>query len=160
MITGQVGLIPQDGYWFSRLIAWVTGSQYTHIVVAINENQCVSAEPGGARVRPISFYPGIVWSRYPLRTWQRRRIVRYAVSRIGTPYATADFIAAGIAIITRTRTPDWLAAYVEDDERLICSQLCDLALQAGNIHVFHDYRPAGAVVPSSFEKVFRARGWL
>lgn len=160
MITGQVGLVPAAPNWASWIVEWASKSSYTHMVVAISETHCVSAEPGGARVRPISFYPdGVVWSRFPMWPWQRRRSVRYALSRVGTPYAHMDYWAVGLALVTRSRTPEWLQAYIADTDRLICSQLCDLALQAAGIHVFFDERPAGAVIPASFGKVFVARGW-
>ena len=159
MITGQVGLIESDGRTKGELVAWATRSRYSHMVVAVSETLCVSAEPGGARIRPIEFYPEVVWSRYSLRPSQRRRIVRYALSKLGTKYAWLDYFAAGIASVTRTNTPEWLRSFIETDDRLICSQLCDLALQAAGIHVFFDERPAGAVVPASFGRVFVARGW-
>lgn len=159
MITGQVGLIPSDGQFKGQVVAWASRSRWSHMVVAISETECVSAEPGGARIRPTSYYPEIVWSRFAMRPGQRRRAVRYAIRRIGTPYAWFDYIAAGVALVTRTRTPEWLRSYIADTDRLICSQLCDLALQAAGIHVFFDERPAGAVIPSSFGRVFVARGW-
>ena len=159
MITGQVGLIASDGALMGRVVAWASRSVWCHTVVAISETHCVSAEPGGARVRPISFYPEIVWSRFAMRPAQRRRVVRFAIKCVGVPYAWFDFVAAGFALVTRAKTPEWLRAYIADTDRLICSQVCDLALQAGGIHVFFDERPAGAVIPSSFGKVFVARGW-
>ena len=159
MITGQVGLIASDGAFMGRMVAWASRSNWCHCVVAISETHCVSAEPGGARVRPISFYPEIVWSAFPMRPGQRRRAVRFAIKCVGVPYAWSDFVAAGIALVTRTKTPEWLRAHVAGTDSLICSQLCDLALQAAGIHVFFDERPAGAVIPASFGKVFVARGW-
>lgn len=158
-VTGQVGLIRSDGHWKGQIVALVSKSQFCHMVVAISETHCVSAEPGGARVRPMSFYPEIVWSRFPMRASQRRRAVRYALSRVGAPYGWFDYLAAGVAMLTRTQTPEWLRSYIADDNRLLCSQLCDLTLQAAGIHVFFDERPAGAVIPASFGKVFVARGW-
>ena len=159
MITGQVGLVPGDKGWASGVVMWATRSNWSHMVVAISERECVSAEPGGVRIRPIGYYPGTVWSKFPLRWTQRRRIVNFARSRIGTKYAWIDYLAVGVAIITGRATPEWLRSYVADDTSLICSQLCDLALQAGGIHVFFDHRPAGAVIPASFARVFIARGW-
>ncbi|MDR6907484.1 hypothetical protein J2X63_003192 [Agromyces sp. 3263] len=129
------------------------------MIVAINEHEVVSAEPGGARIRPIDYYPGIVWSQFPLRRAQRRRIAVFARTRVGTPYAWSDYFAVGAALITGRSTPEWLRSYVADTSRLVCSQLCDLALQAGGVHVFFDHRPAGAVIPASFARVFIARGW-
>jgi hypothetical protein len=159
MITGQVGLVPADEKLRGRIVAWAMRSYWCHMIVAVSETHCVSAEPGGARVRPMSDYDEICWSKFPMRPSQRRRSVRFALSRIGVPYAWIDWFAVGVALITRTKTPEWLRSFVADNDRLLCSQLADLSLQAAGIPVFFDERPAGAVTPGSFAKVFIARGW-
>ena len=159
MITGQVGLVPSDGAFKSKVVAWASRSYWCHVVVAISETECVSAEPGGTRIRPIAFYPEIVWSRFPMRPWQRRRAVRFAKDCIGKAYAWGDYWAVGLALVTRRQAPEWLRASVANTDTLICSQVADLALQAAGIHVFYDERPAGAVIPASFGKIFKARGW-
>ena len=159
MRTGQIGIVPADKGWASAVVAWASKSNWTHCVVAISETHVASAEPGGARIRPIDYYPGTVWSKFHLRPSQRRRIVKFARDRLGTPYAWSDYYAVGLALITGTQTPDWLASYVADTRKLICSQYCDLAYQAAGIHLFIDDRPAGAVIPASIAKLFIARGW-
>ena len=55
MLTGQVMLISTSG-WVGRLVQIVSKSAYNHCTIAINELECVSAEPGGAVIRPISDY--------------------------------------------------------------------------------------------------------
>lgn len=163
-LTGQVGIVHGTA-WDARLVQVVTASHWNHSVIAISDTHCISAEPGaaGARIRPISHYEqageDIEWSRFPLRGWQRRKITGYAIGHIGTPYNWADFFAAGVASILKQRTPRWLDAFVGSTDRLICSQICDLALQAGGIHLFRDERPVGAVTPASFGAYFKAHGW-
>lgn len=159
MITGQVGLVAPSGDFRGRLTQLVTGSHWVHMIVAVSETHCVSADPGGARVRPVADYGEVCWSQFPLRGSQRRRIVRFALSMVGTPYAWVDWVAAGVAVLTRAGTPEWLRSVVASHKRLLCSQLADLCLQAAGIHVFFDERPAGAVVPASFGRVFVGRGW-
>jgi hypothetical protein len=53
----------------------------------------------------------------------------------------------------------WLRRIVATRDRMICSQMSDLALQAGAIHLFHDRRPIGAVTPADFGRYFVAQGW-
>jgi hypothetical protein len=159
MIAGQVGLVASDGQLKGQAVAWASRSVWCHVVVAISETECVSAEPGGALVRPISFYPEVVWSRFRMTGLQRRLSASYARHRIGTPYAWRDYWAAGVALVTRQQTPAWLRAYIDRDDRLLCSQLADLSLQAAGIHVFKDHRPQGAVIPASFGEYFVSQGW-
>lgn len=159
MLTGQVGLIHSDTGFIPWLIRVISRSHWTHMVVAISETECMSAEPGGARIRPISDYPAITWSQFKLRPWQRRRIATYARTHEGTPYGWLDFFAAGVALLTGRRTPEWLRLYVASTGTLICSQLSDLALQAAGIHIFHDRRPLGAVIPGSFGRYYVEQGW-
>lgn len=160
--TGQVGIVHSKRAGMGRLVQLVTGSHWNHTVVAINDTQCVSAEPGGAIVRPIAYYTrdhDVVWSRFELTHTQRWRIATWARHHRGVEYGYGDFIAAGISSITRRATPAWLRRIVARPDRLICSQLCDLALQAGDVHLFQDNRPAGAVTPADFGREYRAHGW-
>ncbi|MFF2493236.1 hypothetical protein [Agromyces sp. NPDC058064] len=160
-LTAQVAVVHSDRGLAARLVQGITGSAWNHIIVAINDTHCLSAEPGGAIVRPISYYDDhlVVWSRFELDAQQRRRIVNWAWQHVGVPYSWPDFIAAGISSLTKRATPRWLRRFVARPDRLICSQLCDLALQAGGLHLFADHRPAGAVTPASFGALFVELGW-
>ena len=71
MITGQIGLRRHSGGWVGKAIEWATRSHTHHVVVAVSETVCISAEPGGARYRPITDYPSLVWSRFGLTTAQQ-----------------------------------------------------------------------------------------
>jgi hypothetical protein len=158
--TGQVLLVSTSG-WLGRLVQWATGSAYNHSVVAISNTHCVSAEPGGAVIRLISDYrtDRVAWSQFNLTRDQRDRISVWAFEHIGVEYDHAGFVAIGFTKLLGPFAPRWLLRYVGTRDRLICSYLCDLALQAGDIHMFRDHRPEGAVTPASFGKVFVARGW-
>jgi len=160
MITGQVALISTSG-WVGRLVQWATSSAYNHSVVAINDLECVSAEPGGAVIRPIGDYQHdlIAWSRFELTGEQRDRISTWAFEHVGTEYDTVGFAAIAVTKLLGPLAPRWLLRYVGASDRLICSYFVDLALQAGGIHLFRDHRPEGAVTPASFGKVYKARGW-
>lgn len=160
-LTGQIGIIhSRSGFW-GKVVQWVTGSHWNHTVMALDDIVCVSAEPGGALVRPITFYRDeeVVWSQFNLTTHQRDHITRWAVQHIGTEYNWADYFLAGIASITRRATPRWVRRIVATPDRLICSQLCDYAYRAGSKHLFTDHRPLGAVTPGDFGRLFREHGW-
>jgi len=160
MLAGQVGLVSTKG-WVGRLVQLVTRSAFNHSVVAINEHECVSAEPGGAVIRPISYYQHdfVAWSRFNLTAEQRDRITLWAFDHVGVEYDSVGFAAIAVTKLLGPFAPRWLLRYVGAHDRLICSYLCDLALQAGDIHLWRDHRPEGAVTPASFGKVYKARGW-
>jgi hypothetical protein len=160
-LTGQVGLVHTNRGFLGRLVQVVTRSYWNHTVIAISDTECVSAEPGGAVIRPIAYYADehVVWSRFDLAGYQRRLITGWARDHIGTPYNFADFVLAGLVSITGRATPEWLRRIVATPDRLICSQLCDYAYQAANLHLFDDRRPEGAVTPASFGRIFTAHGW-
>jgi hypothetical protein len=160
MITGQVAIISTSG-WVGRLVQLVTGSAWNHSVVAINELECVSAEPGGARIRLISEYrhDTVAWSQFTRSDERRDRITTWAFDHLDVDYDYLGFVAIALTKLLGPFAPKWLLRYIATRDRLICSYLCDLALQAGGIHLFDDHRPHGCVTPGSFGKKFKARGW-
>ena len=158
--VGQVMLISTSGK-IGRLVQIMDRSHWNHMTVAINELECVSAEPGGARIRLISEYDNdeVAWSDFPLTDVQRDNITMWAFNHLGVDYDYLGFVAIAITKILGPFAPRWLLRYIATRDRLICSYLCDLALQAGGIHLFNDHRPRGAVTPGSFGKKYKARGW-
>lgn len=161
MLTGQVGIISgKTGFW-APIIQVITNSHYNHAVVAINETECVSAEPGGAIIRPISYYNtnnSIVWSHLDLHN-KHQLVANKARALVGTPYSWVDFVYAGLGAVLKEHTPQWIANRAANPHALICSQLCDLALQAGGIHLFKDERPPGGVTPGTFGRYYKRHGW-
>jgi hypothetical protein len=141
------------------MIRLITGSHWSHVVIAINELQCVSAEPGGAVVRQISDYPEVVWSHMKLTGRERSIVAFWALQHKGHPYSWVAYYGAAVAAILKDRTPEWLDRLVGRSDKLICSQLADLAMQAVGINLFEDSRPRGAVTPASFGRYFYERGW-
>ena len=161
-LKGQVAVVHGKRGWIGRLVQLIDGTHWNHTVVRLNDNECMSAEPGGALIRPITFYDTdheLVWSQFDLDDTEAELIAEWARNHEGTPYSWGDFIAAGLARITGRATPKWLRRITGDPDRLICSQLCDLALQEGGVHLFQDERPLGAVTPGSFGRRFHALGW-
>ncbi len=158
-LAGQVGIIHSKQGWSPLIVRLVTHSYWSHVIVALDDELCVSAEPGGTVIRAIDSYRDVIWSRFDLDEDQRLLIIGWAARRVGTPYAWSDFYVAGITALLKSHTPKWLRRLAAGTDRLICSQLADLALQAGGIRVFRDDRPRGAVTPASFGRYFYERGW-
>ena len=158
-LAGQIGLCYTTGFW-GRVIRAVTGSHYNHTVIAISDTECIGAEPGGVRVRPITAFPDVVWSKFPLTLPQQVSVVTFAKTELGVRYNYADDLFIGIALLTREHTPRWISRVLSDPDSWQCAQLADAALQRAGVHVFRDDRPYGAVYPGSFVPVFQAFGWL
>jgi uncharacterized protein YycO len=159
--TGQILLIhSRRGFW-GRLVQWGTRSHWNHAAVMVDPYHCLSAEPGGAVLRPITYYrhEEVVSSRFDLTPEQRTTIHLWALGHIDVEYNFGDFILAGIASVTGRATPKWLRRIIATPDRMICSQLCDYAYQAAGIHLFDDARPEGAVIPADFGRLFRTHGW-
>lgn len=161
-LTGQVAIIHAPTGWAGRIVQIITRSHWNHTVTMISNTRCVSAEPGGVRTRNISHYTDneeVVWSQLELTPAQRHTIRRWSLDHLGDRYNWLAYIAIGIALTTGRATPRWLRRWLDNSDDLICSQACDMALQAANIHLFKDHRVAGAVHPGSFGAYFHEHGW-
>ena len=159
-LTGQAALIPDGTKPFQRLISAVTGSPMHHVVVAISNHLCVSAEIDGVRLRPVRYFPNAVWSQFRHTRRQRADIALFAFLQVGKPYALFDVILIGVAILTKTRTPQWLVDRLMNSDRWQCAELADASLQAGGVKLFTDGRPPCAVYPGSFVPYWTEQGWM
>jgi hypothetical protein len=156
---GQVALVHSTGFW-PRIVSWVTGSYWNHMLTGTDDVWCASAESAGVRIRHVSDFPGAVWSEFPETELARDKVAAFALLQEGKPYAFLDDGFIGLAIILRRNAPAWLRRRLRSGKRWECAELADVALQHGGVNVFHDDRAFGAVYPGSFEKVFRRYGWL
>jgi len=156
MITAQIGLVPASANWGSYVVQWVAPSAYTHAVIAVNETVCWSYEPGreGARLRPISDYPGVVWSRFRYTREQRRIIVEYAYRMIGARYGWADYLLTGLSLITHVSS----AARVGRQDRTVCSQAAVNALRIAGITLQLGGRTRVAT-PADLGRYWHEQGW-
>jgi hypothetical protein len=155
---GQVGIVRTHGFssWLIRLI---TRSHVNHMVNDTG-TELISAEYPHVRTRPYGYFTNIVWSQFDYTDDQKEKIVTFAEDQVGKPYGWADDLAIGIGLITRQRTPRWLARWLATDGEWICSSLADASLRHAGIHIFNDDRPVGATFPGSFEAFFRDARWL
>lgn len=156
MITAQVGLVPASPNLGSYIVQWVDPSAFTHAVIAVNETVCWSYEPGreGARLRPISDYPGVVWSRFAYTREQRRLIVEYAFGMIGARYGWADYLLTGLSLITHVGSPAWFTR----PDRTVCSQAAANALRRAGITLQLGGRTR-VVTPADLGRYWHQQGW-
>lgn len=160
MITGQIGIRRSSTGFMGRRIEWATHSTTHHVVVAVSETHCVSAEPGGTRLRLITDYPHLDWSRFDLTPAQQETILTRALNAVAarTPYNYAIYPPLLWQRLSGRPVPgkvaDWLAARPNEN----CSQLADDIYNAAGIHLFPDI--ARLCTPGDFERLYVRLGFL
>jgi hypothetical protein len=128
-------------------------SKYSHAFVLLDDYTIIEAEPGGARIRPMSEYlaTDVKWSSWSLTPDQRRLIVERARETLGVPYSFLDY---GAIAAHRFHLPvPWLRAYVASSKHMICSQSVDEIYRRAGVQMFDDNRWPGYVSPAELEQV-------
>ncbi len=156
--TGQIGLRMHGTTLVTKLIEWDTNSSTHHVVVAISETWCVSAEPGGVRLRRIDHYPELIWSHFGLTDAQVAKIIDSALASVGLPYNLAVFPVLLAHRITGLPIPAWLASWLSFRRNVDCSQMADDIYTGADIHLFN--HPPALVTPADFENYYDEMGWL
>lgn len=141
-----------------QLLEWANGdgwSVYTHAVLVLDDGTLIEAEPGGARIAPITEYAAgaVDWSSWPLSAEQRAGIMATGRSLVGTPYSFLDYAALAAH---RLHLPlPGLRRYVASTGHMICSQLVDYGYQREGVHLFTDNRWPGYVTPTDLGRVLQ-----
>jgi uncharacterized protein YycO len=123
--------------------------RYRHAFLVLDNDELIEAEPGGARIVPLSNYDGedVTYSSWDLTDEQRAAIVQHgrAMARVGYDWLTyASLVLHGLHI-----RPGWVTRRVESNREQICSELCDRAYTLAGLSVFDDGRTPGDVTPAN-----------
>lgn len=146
-ITGYAGLLIRIGQWLNGS-GW---KNYEHAFIVVGNDSLAEAEPGGARMAPLSEYSDATYSSWDLTDAQRAAIVWHAHDLLGTPYSGADYFALALR---RFHIPaPWLRRYIESSKHVICSQLVDMCYQAASLKMFTDGRWSGDITPADLDQV-------
>lgn len=154
-ISGDVGKAIRVGQWLLAAIdQWTPAGRsikddedwanYQHAFVYLGNGMLIEAEPGGARIRPLSEYDGasIYWCRHisaGLSPKTRNAIVLHAQALLKTPYSFLDYFA-----LTARKLHIWLPGlrfYVQLTRHLICSALAVWSYELGGSTVFDGVWP-------------------
>lgn len=157
-LTGQIGIRMHAAGGIGAMIERITQSDTHHVVVAINETHVVSAEPGGAKIRPMTDYPEIIWSQFDYTDEQRQHMAVLAASMNRQEYNYLGFALIGFELITKVRVPDAVARAFSYQDRMFCSQMADFCLRKAGFALFPS--KWGMVSPGDFERYFQSVGWL
>ena len=148
-ISGSVGKLIEVGQWLNG-----EGFQdWEHAFVALPGGLIIEAEPGGARIVPLT-YPNVYWCTgiYKLLApgTTNIEIDHVAEGLKGVPYSFADYAALAAH---RLHVPaPLLKSFIASSGHMICSQLCDEFYFRLGAHVFFDNRWPGDVTPASLYK--------
>lgn len=147
---GDIGLTRIGGVlgFFVSLGQHLAGdsSRYTHAYIVLDDNTVIAAQPGGARIDPLSDYDNkSVYLQRDLTDEQRATIVYEARSLEGLHYSFLDYLA--IALARFGIKPKWLQNFIANKGHMICSQLCDEVYRRAGIHLFNDGRLPQEVTP-------------
>lgn len=141
-----------------RFGEWLNGngfSPYSHAFVLLDDGTIIEAEPGGARIRPVTEYaPELVtWSNWDLTDAERAAIVTAARGMAGTPYSFLDYFA--IAAHRFHLPVPWLRQYIASTRHRICSQSVDYCYKVAGVNLFTDGRWEGWVTPADLSCVLK-----
>lgn len=151
-LTGQVGLRQgakqwSVGWWIEK----ITRSKTHHTVLILDQEWCVSAEPGRVKRVRIDSYPSLVYTDLHYTGTEAADTAAAAAAMLGTRYNYAALLIIAADFIFHTHTPHWLAYWVSHNGRVDCSQLCDLAITQGTHRAIFP-QEAGLIWPGLFEQ--------
>ncbi|MEU8914320.1 hypothetical protein [Streptomyces nigrescens] len=152
-LPGDIGLTQISGITgrLIRLGQWINGdgfADYQHAFLVLPDERLLEAQPGGARIKPLSAYDGssvLYVCPEGLTEQQRTALCAAATVYVGVPYSFLDYLAIAAH---RFHLPlPGLRRYVASTRHMICSQLVDQVYQDAGVHLFADGRWSGYVTP-------------
>jgi Permuted papain-like amidase enzyme, YaeF/YiiX, C92 family len=129
--AGDILLYKSNGSFIEDEISKITHSPYVHVAIAVGDGYIIEAN-GFIRTReiPVSEEPGYDVFRIPgLTDEQRKQIVEFAKSKLGTEYDYGEIVGLLIRFELWPTFPGFHEA-----GHYICSSLVDQALIAADVH--------------------------
>lgn len=154
-IFGPGGWIPKLGQLIVEGRSW---PEHAFLIVGYTSaGSIVQAMPRGAEIRKLNpardFTTEHIFYRPPYAGQEARwRTVEraYHLARALTPYSFLDY--ASLALWHWKVRPNWVAQYITSTGHMICSQLVDDCLTAGDVHPYDDGRLHQDVTPAGLSR--------
>lgn len=159
MLAGQIGLVRHSRGWVGKVVEWATDSTSHHVVIALGDDLCVSADLPRVIIRAHREFHSMEWSDFDLTHEQREAITGSALSMVGRPYNVPAIVLLLASKLTGVPIPRFAVDWLERNPGLDCSQLAHIAMRAGGLELF-PHADASLTVPAHYEQLFRERGWL
>ena len=149
-VPGDFAVVATPGI-MARLIRLVTRSTVNHAFMLVAPGRIIEAKPSGAQVVLLANYDGMpqTWSDMDLSPTVRAAIVDHALDHLGDPYSWVDDACIGLADLFGWHVPAAVRRRLARPDRLMCSQLVDVAYLEAGVHLFSDGRIPGDVAPAS-----------
>jgi hypothetical protein len=153
-LSGEGGLHP-----WRRVGPGIPRGYPTRAAVILPDGQVLEAKRGGAAIGKLSRYRRrpVLHAALPLSDDQRAYVFKLAQEYVGTTYSWADYLY--LALWRLRIRPQRLRDAITDNERMICSQLCDNFAERLGLHLFTDERLERAVTPGDLFRLFEGNGW-
>jgi uncharacterized protein YycO len=148
-VPGDFAVVATPGI-MARLIRLVTRSTVNHAFMLVAPGRIIEAKPSGAQVVLLANYDGMpqTWSDMDLSPTVRAAIVDHALDHLGDPYSWVDDACIGLADLFGWHVPAAVRRRLARPDRLMCSQLVDVAYLEAGVHLWDDGRLPGDVAPS------------
>lgn len=148
-LPGVFGLTVHAGQWLVTKLDHVrlkTGNEawadWQHAFVYLGGGNVMSAEPGGAKIRPTTRWNPIYWCTGIAAQYTPSEL-QYAADEARkfehVPYSFIDYLA--IAAHTLHIPAPGLKGYIASTRHVICSQLCDESYSNAGLHLFKNRWP-------------------
>lgn len=172
-MTSPRGIIPPEpgdfevvpiGGTGGRLIhfaQWLNGdgfADYEHARLYLGDGKVVEAEPGGARIVPITPSDGGLWSTGLIvpTAAVRKKIVWTGYGCDGIGYSSMDYFALAAKRLHLDLITPGLRAYVKSSGHMICSQLVAYCYAAAGMPLFGD-EFTGDVTPADLANLLASK---
>lgn len=139
----------------SRLIAWFSAGQYSHVDCVLDDgsllgarNDSAGGEPPGVRIRPANYNPFAVRDvmAIPCADAQKADFIGFLKDQVGKPY---DRLAIAAFLVNR----NW-----REDDSWICSELQSRAGEIAKIFKRHLLLAANKITPVACALAYSAVG--
>lgn len=166
--TGDILLLRIQGItglavWLMQAINWDL-SKWTHVGVVLDTGYVFEAQPGGAKITPLSKYadrsgavvthrlhPNGHRTKLNLSSGDRVRISDVARTYIGRRYGWGTYLyLAAYRLGVRSK---WLKCRVQRSDRMICSQAADQVYRDVGVELFQDGRMPMDVTPGDLARL-------
>ncbi len=140
MRAGDILLVRGNGL-ASKLIKAITHSEYSHVALAISDTDIIEIDVfKKVSIHPNSYLDYDLVHVYNLTDTQRDSVIAYALAQLDLQYDYIQLMGLLIEILFHARS------YLNSKNRLICSELIDLAFLSQGVDLV-PWKDPGNVTP-------------
>jgi cell wall-associated NlpC family hydrolase len=146
MKPGDILLVQGEGV-LSDAIEFFTHGGFSHSGIISSEGTCIEALGHGVAERAIEYDRYAIYEVIGITDEERQKVIEAARSLIGTPYDYTQDLGFAINALRKTLGLPKIKNLFDEDHRLICSALVDIAFRSTGIILRPDLNP-GDISPT------------